>query len=125
MTVWIIPNPEHYLGRIVANGQCVRFVQEVAGMPHTSRWQRGVKVRGNAVARGTVIATFDPGGSYGNHTDGRSHAACFLNEAAAGLEVIDQWSGQPVHRRTIRFRGGEGRAVNDGDKFHVVETTGA
>ena len=117
---WTIPNPERYSGKVVANGQCVRFVQEVGGMPHTSHWRRGAKVRGSHPPKGTVIATFDPNGRYGNHTDGRSHAAVFVGEQQAGLDVWDQWSGQPVHQRLIRFRGGAGKKVNDGDAFHVV-----
>ena len=68
-----------------------------------------------------AIATFDPDGRYGNHTDGRSHAAIFMEQVDDGLLVWDQWHDQPVHQRVIRFRGGEGRWVNDGDRFFVIE----
>lgn len=118
---WIIENAEDYLGEKVANGQCVRFLQEVGGIPHTSQWQRGIKVRGSGCEPGTCIATFDPDGRYGNHVDGRSHAAILLEEREGGLLVIDQWVGHPVARRTIQYRGGSGRAVNDGDRFCIIE----
>jgi hypothetical protein len=80
-----------------------------------------VKVRGNGVPRGTAIACFDPDGAYGNHTDGRSHAAVFHEEVPEGLLVWDQWVGHPVSPRVIRFRNGRGLAVDDGDQFCVVD----
>jgi len=113
--------PEDYAGQVVHNGHCVRYVQECAGCPHTSQWKPGVKVRGAFLTPGTAIATFDSNGSYGNHTDGRSHAAILVEETAAGLLVWDQWLRHPVQQRTIRFRGGKGRKVNDGDQFYVIE----
>ena len=69
-----------------------------------------------------IIATFGQDGRYANATDGSSHAAVFLHETSEAIEVWDQWQGQPVHRRMIRFRGGQGPAANDGDRFFVVET---
>jgi hypothetical protein len=42
-----------------------------------------------------------------------------------GLLVLDQWRGQPVHQRVIRYRGGQGDAVNDGDRFYVIEIEAA
>jgi hypothetical protein len=125
--MFVAADPERYRGRVVANGHCVRFVQAVIpGMPHTSAWRRGRAVRGGQVAKGTAIATF--GGApprYQNRTDGSSHAAIFIEEVPAGLQVWDQWVGQPVAQRTIRFRRGEGRAVNDGDAFYVIIVEGA
>jgi hypothetical protein len=117
---WIADNPESFAGQRVHNGQCVRFVQEACGASHTSHWRRGVKVRGNDVTSGTAIATFDANGTYGNHTDGSSHAAVFIAEIDEGLLVWDQWLRHPVAQRTIRFRGGQGRKVNDGDQFYVI-----
>jgi hypothetical protein len=118
---WIADNPDEFAGSVVDNGQCVRYVQICAGVPHTSRWQPGAPVRGNGIEPGTAIATFDRDGSYGNHTDGRSHAAIFIAEVADGLLVWDQWTGHPVAQRVIRFRGGSGRRVNDGDQFQIIE----
>ncbi len=77
-----------------------------------------------AIAPGTVIATFDADGRYGNHLDRRSHAALYLGQNAVGIQVLDQWNGhtrQPVHERTIRFKDGHGSKDNDGDAFHVAQ----
>jgi hypothetical protein len=91
-----------------------------AGAPLTKLWTKGTLVKGNAtLERGTAIATFDDDGTYGNHIDGRSHAAIYLSQNASGLEVFDQWVGQPVHQRLIRFGGHP--AVNDGNMFYVIE----
>jgi hypothetical protein len=113
------------IGKLVGTGQCVAFVQAATLAPLTSSWKVGETVKGNLALRpGTVIATFDPDGRYGNHLDGRSHAAIYLGQDAVGLQVLDQWTGhvkQPVHQRTIRFRNGQGLRVNDGDQFNVVE----
>jgi hypothetical protein len=111
-----------HLGRVVGNGHCVALVQRTSGVGHTSTWRRGPQVRGGSVAAGTVIATFGPTGRYENDTGGRSHAAIFLAEAADGLRVLDQWVGQPARERLIRFRGGQGQPVNDGDSYFVVVT---
>jgi hypothetical protein len=120
---WVAADPEAFAGRRVGNGHCVRFVQRAAGMPHTSRWRRGVRVRDHNVPSGTAIATFEPDGRYGNHTDGRSHAAILVAELPEGLRVWDQWVGHPVQQRTIRWRGGNGngKPVNDGDEYYVIE----
>ena len=99
----------------------MRHVQVVAGVTHSSTLRRGDPVRGSNCAPGTVIGTFDEDGRYANATDGSSHVAILLAETEEGLLVVDQWVGQPVHERLIRFRDGEGSAVNDGSRFYVVE----
>ena len=110
------------MGKVVGSGHCVPFVREVTGLPSTASWRRGDPVQGSDIPPGTAIATFDPNGRYGNHTDGRSHAAIYLSENADGsLEVIDQWVGQAVHQRTIRNRRGAGDAVNDASRYYAVE----
>jgi hypothetical protein len=110
-----------YEGTVVGNGQCVAYVREASGAPATNSWRRGVRVRDAAVPSGTAIAAFDDDGSYGNHTDGRSHAAILVGVGPDGLIVHDQWVGQPVHERVIYYRGGQGRQSNDGDAFFVIE----
>lgn len=108
----------------VPNGQCVAFVEKAAATPRTAGWTRGAKVAGNAaLAPGTAIATFDPAGTYGNHTDGRSHAAIYVSQAPNGIVVYDQWLGQPVHQRTIRFPdpADPPKPVNDATQFYVIE----
>jgi hypothetical protein len=117
----IAHNYDRYYGQVFGNGHCVPFVRDCSGAPHTSQWRRGDPAKGGNLAEGTVIATFDPNGKYGNHTDGRSHAAIFLAETEQGLLVVDQWIGHPVDQRTLRFRDGSGHAVNDADRFYVVE----
>lgn len=114
---------QRHLGKVVGNGHCVALVRACAGLPPTATWRRGDPVRGFNCAPGTIIATFDADGTYGNHTDGRSHAAILLMESADSLVVIDQWLTQPVHQRVIRYRNGNGDAVNDGDQYYAVEVT--
>jgi hypothetical protein len=118
----VADNPERYAGTVVSTGHCVPFCREASGAPHTSLWRAGAKVRGGNIPAGTAIATFSPAGRYENDTTGRSHAAILIAENSDGLLVWDCWLGQPVQQRVIRFRGGTGDPVNDGDAFHVIET---
>lgn len=110
---------------LVGNGQCVTFVHAVVPIPPSSLWHRGERVKDAVhIAPGTIIATFDDDGRYGNHTNGTNHAAVFLRQTPAGIVVLDQWRGnpdQPPHQRTLRFMGGHGKKVNDGDQFYVVQ----
>ena len=117
---YVAPQPQSYLGQVVGDGHCVAYVKAAAGCPHTSRWAEGKAVRGNKIPKGTAIAVFQ-GGTYNNHTDGRSHAAILISQNADGLNVYDQWVGQVVHERLIRFKGGQGKPVNDGDAYCVIE----
>ena len=110
------------MGSVVGTGHCVPFVREATGAPITTQWRSGAKVRDNPdLAVGTAIATFDADGRYGNHTDGRSHAAVLIAVRDNGLLVVDQWLGQIVHQRVIRYRNGGSDAANDGDQYHVIE----
>jgi hypothetical protein len=128
---WNCPDPQTFAGQVVGTGQCVAFVEVacsqitpvVIAMPHTPNWKAGRKVQGDtSVLPGTAIATFDPNGKYGNHTDGRSHAAILVEETPEGLLVWDQWVGQPVHERLIRFKApGDGWNANNGIAFSVIE----
>jgi hypothetical protein len=122
MMTYIASNPAAWLGKTVPDGQCVAYVKLAAGTPATPAWKRGVLVKGNSTIRsGTVIATFDPNGKYGNHVDGRSHAAIYLRQDAQGITVLDQWVGQPVHQRLLRFGVAGAKPVNDGNQFYVVD----
>jgi hypothetical protein len=96
---WIAPAPETYAGEAVGNGQCVAFVETAAQTPRTAEWKQGALVRDSDVATGTAIATFDPDGTYGNHTDGRSHAAIFVEQQDDGILV-------GTNGATIRWRSG-------------------
>lgn len=120
---YIATNPETYAGQAVGSGQCVAFVEKSSGAPLTSSWSQGAKVKGATLAAGTAIATFGAAGKYTNSTDGTSHAAIYIGQNAAGIQVWDQWLGQPVHQRTLRFQGGAPgvKPVNDGDAFYVID----
>ena len=75
------------------------------------------------IARGTAIATFEADGNYTSETG--NHAAIYLYQDQRGIWVYDQWRGQPVHKRLIRFEGGSGAKwgskSNDGRRFAVIE----
>ncbi len=110
---------------LVGSGQCVGLVQAATGTPVTSLWRKGPKAKGSSkIPVGTAIATFDTEGNYPNHATG-NHAALFVSVSDKGIVVVDQWAAKdPARpsRRTLRFRGGEGSASNDGDQFSVVLT---
>jgi hypothetical protein len=101
---------------------CVGHVRRVTGLPHTSAWRRGVKVRDSGLASGVAIATFSDAGVYENDTSGRSHAAIFIEQTDEGIRVLDAWVGREAGERIIRFRGGAGKPVDDGDAYSVIET---
>jgi hypothetical protein len=118
---YVANNPKHWIGHSVGSGQCVAYVQKASGEPRTVSWQRGELVRGNnSIVSGTAIATFDQNGTYGNHTDGRSHAAIYVRQDANSITVLDQWSGHHVSERKIHFHDAP-RSENDGRNYYVVE----
>ncbi|WP_458021615.1 BPSL0067 family protein [Kosakonia sp. BK9b] len=131
---YIAATPRAYIGQSVGSGQCVAFTQKAANMPRTVNWKRGALVKGNMnIAPGTAIATFDDNGQYGNHSDGRSHAAIYMGQDSTGIQVLDQWVGhgfdrsgakvavpKPVSQRTISFTP-KNRAENVGGNYYVVE----
>ncbi|MCC6552848.1 MAG: BPSL0067 family protein [Polyangiaceae bacterium] len=117
---YICQNPELFEGKKIGSGQCVAFVQQCAGAPSTSVWQQGELVKSSStISKGTAIATFE-NGHYPNRSSG-NHAAIYVSHDDQGITVWDQWSGQTVHQRKIRYKGGEGSASNDGDQFYVIE----
>jgi hypothetical protein len=120
---WIAKDPEAFAGQTVGSGHCVDFARQASGAPHTSQWRPGAGVNTPTaeLRPGMLIATFDPDGTYGNHTDGRSHAAVYMGrQENGGLLVWDCWRGQPVHQRTIRAKAGAGLACDDADRFAIV-----
>ena len=109
---------------MVGTGHCVELVQASAGAPRTVAWRAGAEVRGNPnISRGTAIATFEADGTYTSASG--NHAAIYLDQDDRGIWVYDQWQGQPVHKRLVRFeagRGGKwGSKSNDGRRFAVIE----
>jgi hypothetical protein len=120
---YVAGNAQTFIGRVVGNGSCVKFVQAAAAAPRTTEWRPGAWVRGNkTILPGTVIATFEDDGTYTPETG--NHAAIYVSQDGTGIRVYDQWTGQPVHQRVIRFEGGwgagSGSKSNDGKLFRVV-----
>ena len=111
-----------YQGQAVGTGQCVALVQAAdPAVGLTRTWTQGGQVQGNSnLQPGTVIATFDSAGRYANAVDGSSHAAIYLGQNSEGIQVLDQWAGQPAHYRTIYFNNTSGRAANQGGSFYAV-----
>ncbi len=121
MMPFVSKNYKYYQGVGAGNGHCVALVRSACEAPHTSLWKRGAPVREALFEIGTAIATFDANGKYGNHTDGRSHAAILLALDTDGLLVLDQWVGRPAGERKIRFKNGKGKACDDGDRYYIIE----
>jgi hypothetical protein len=118
MATWAAVSPETFLGRVVGNGHCAAFIRASADAPHVSEWRRGESVRTAAeLPKGQAIATFDADGRYSSRT---GHAAILIARHADGVLVWDQWKGHPVQQRVVRYRGGQGDAINDADQFYVV-----
>ncbi len=118
------PLPEAFEDEVVGDGHCVKFVQVAAAAPRTAEWRPGTKVRGNPdMVPGTAIATFEADGIYTSQSG--NHAAIYVDQDETGIWVYDQWRGQPVHFRLIRFTGGkgaeQGSKSNDGDLYVVIQ----
>ena len=123
MRTWIAADPLLHLGQVLDNGHCMRHVQIVAGVPHSSTLRRGQRVRDiEKPPPGLVIATFNAAGRYANDTNGLSHICLLLHRQPEGLLVVDQWVGKPVGRRLIHWRDGTGKAADDASRYFVVET---
>jgi hypothetical protein len=118
---YVADNPERHAGLVVGDGECVALVRQAAYIPHSMTWRCGEPVLGRPpLERGTCIATFDPDGTYGNHGDGRSHAAIFLEATATGIRVLDQWRGRTAQMRVIRDKRGEGLPADDASQYFVI-----
>lgn len=101
-------------------GQCVSYVKKVCPTlrKKTSDWKKGSLVKNNTkILPGTVIATFNSAGKY------EGHAAIYVSQSAAGINVYDQWITPPTPKavgpRLLRW-GAHGNS-NNGDNFYVVE----
>ncbi|MBB6251724.1 BPSL0067 family protein [Nitrospirillum iridis] len=97
--------------------ECVSLVRSLtSGLAKSGNWREGEKLTPDVIKTlkpGTVIATFDPNGRYGNRAAG-NHAAIFLSATDEGIWVLEQYnsrgnnSGQ-VHKKLYLYgdkRGG-------------------
>ena len=121
--VYVSTNYESFKDQVLSDasghytGQCVSYVKRACpSLRATASWRKGNAVKGlSTLARGTAIATFDSNNRY------LGHAAIYVSQNTAGLQVWDQWVGHAVAPRMVSFRGGHGNAVNDGDQYYVIE----
>ena len=104
-------SPEQHIGKTYANAQgnteCVEFIRQTLGAPHTSRWHEGTKIRRlspgetDPIPPGSAIATFE-NGTYPQEGNTGKHAAIYLGQDENGIQVLDQWRRQErVLKRTI------------------------
>lgn len=108
------------IGKTIGDGECVAFVRETSGAPSSKMWKRGRLVRDAiGLSEGTAIATFDANGQYAA-VRGRKHAAIYVGRDNIAITAVDQWVGQVVHERAIKFDN-PGNVSNDGDAFYVIE----
>lgn len=116
----------------VGTKQCVALIQHYTPeIGQTSQWKEGDAVLGNReIMPGTAIGTF-VNGRYPSHRSG-NHAAYFLEQAADGFYVVDQWANDKdkprVSKRLIRTKGRkqleDGRwpeASNNAYAYSIIE----
>jgi hypothetical protein len=106
------------------NTECVEFVRQTTGAPHTILWVKGESVlyaRFGSIPRGTAIATFDSNGRY--PVDGKGkHAAVYLSHTSTSIFVLDQWKAQGcVRARTIRAKQADHPRSDCAQCFFVIE----
>lgn len=120
------------------NGECVRLVQALTKVGHTSTWRAGMRVLdATFIEAGTVVATFNRQGRWPGKSTG-NHAAFFVrfgpravNGKPMYIVVMDQWTSPrkaTISMRTIHSRGpklhDEGNAFDDSDNadhFYIVQ----
>jgi predicted outer membrane protein len=109
------------------NTECVEFIKQALGAPPSSSWRLGRRItrladgQSDPVERGTAIATF-VNGQYPQRWKTGIHAALYLGQNAAGIQVLDQWRAQGrVKPRTIPWIPRRPGLSNDGRAFSVIE----
>lgn len=128
---YIAADPTAFVGHgQVGNGECVALVRRAAGAPLSSSWRAGEPVESGAVPVGTAVATIDPDGHYGNHTDGTSHAAIVTEWTPLGFWGLEQYNirdanGQVIHSVPpgVHFYefGHIGRSpIDNGSNYRVI-----
>jgi hypothetical protein len=108
--------------------QCVEFVRQTSGAPHTSLWRKGIQVKGNdhKIPFGTAIAIFNENGRYPQKDEKvPRHAAIYIGQNISNLVVLDQWVSQnKVLARPIWFADYKkpSKDQNNGDLYYVIIT---
>ena len=119
--MWVIEGFEN-LKEPVGSGECPGIVQSFGGLPSTSTWFAGPKVRGNPyIPYGTALATF-VNGKYPNQKSGNHVAIYISQDPANGILVFDQWHGQKPHYRYMQFLDNDGltNPSNNGSAFSII-----
>jgi hypothetical protein len=126
----VLNSPLTYIGRSYkndhGNAECVEFVRQTFGAPQTKTWREGIKIvklnpgQVDPVPVDSAIATF-VGGKYPQF--GSHHAAIYMGQNSAGLQVLDQWKTKPsVSPRTIFWtHGSSTNLVDNGKAYSVIE----
>ena len=118
---FVAQSPSSFLGQVIGSGEQPDFCETAAGAPHTALWRRGAQVKGTMnIKPGTVIATFDQDGTFGNRTDGRSNCALYLSQNETGIIALQQWIGHPAAERLIKFGQDHASPANNGDDYFLV-----
>ena len=125
-----INSPKDLVNTSWGSGQCVALVQQwckspdVAPMPLTCTWRKGILVKGNGgqIAVGTAIATFEGDNNTRYNGGSFQHAALYLGQNQNGIQVIDQWhspneAAHPANYRTLYW---DHKKSNNGSAFYVV-----
>jgi hypothetical protein len=132
-----VADPLKYVGQSPrlnkeCHAECAFLAQSLTSMPLTGDWTPGVKVRGNLLPRGTIIAMFIDR-IYQNKS-GLAHTALYVGQSHEGIEVVHQYRGiDRIKGTLIRFGGGTLKGhksgvssnapkENDADNYYVVES---
>ncbi|RWS21138.1 secreted protein-like protein [Leptotrombidium deliense] len=114
-------SPSTYVGKYVGEShECVGLVKALCdNMVNfaTPNWVRGQNVKDNCktISKWTAVATFTaPNNKY------KGHAAIFESCDVDGVWVYDQWNGQPVHRRKMKFGNTNNYPSNDGSALYTI-----
>jgi hypothetical protein len=111
-------------GRKKGNHACAALVQSSQPAGQASTWREGIQVRGNVIAKGTPVATFEDG-FYPNRLHD-NHVAYYLSQNNKGVQVMDQWSSKPsISSRTMAWLGKRHNGLfvdpsNNGDALSVI-----
>jgi len=107
MGLFICTTYAKYLGKKANPCACASFIQTCyPAVGHTSKWRKGLKVRGSSIALGTLVATFETDDRY-HSRDHANHAAMYYYQDSQAIWVLDSWcsSNKVVSVRPMKFKG--------------------